>query len=448
MKHVFAALFALGVVSLATAQQQLTLAQAIAYAQTNNTAIKNAQISIADADQQIIENLATGRPQVKLGLNHQTFLQMPKSVLPVEFAMGFIPRDSLGNLTRPVTKEDRQVVFGLRHSMTPALEVSQLVFSGSYLYARKAAKAFKEYTQINLQAELKIVADRVREAYLPALLIDESVATLNRNLTNLQKLRNETDEFRKAGFVEQLDVDRLDLSIANLETERDNLVRQRDLALNVLKFQMGMDINTPISLTDNLAALLDPALEIAPEFDFSNRPEVAVLDQAMRLRLIEQEVIKGSRLPVVAAFANYQIGLQAQNPAKEIFAIPVSVVGLSVSVPLYDGGSTKAKVERNRLNRALLDNQKNDMLRGFSLQAANATVNVRNAQARVTSQDKNLALAQRIYDTAQTKYRAGIGSSLEIIQAEQSLFQTQQNLTSAKFELLQAQIAYKQAVGK
>jgi outer membrane protein len=451
MKHSILLLCALLFSTMAVqAQQSFTLQQAVEYAQANQQRIVRANIGIADADARIAENSATARPQISASLAQQSFLIMPKSVLPKSFAEATIPRDSLGVPIREVTKKDRQLVFGLRHALTPTVQVNQLLFSGSYLEAKRAAAAYREYSQQNLVTELNAVEDQVQSSYLPALLLQESVMTLDRNLTNLDRLRNETNEFYKAGFVELLDIDRLDLTISNLRTERENLIRQKEMLLNVLKFQMGFPLEEGIVLSDSIGSLLQAKpsdAAIAGPLNFSNRPEVQLIEIGKKLQSIQYDVIKAGRLPTVAAFGSFQVGMSSDNPFKELFAIPTSVIGLQANIPIYDSGVRRQQLQRSKLSMKVIESQQEDMLRGFTLQAQNARIGYLNAVARVESQTKNLALAERIYNTAQTKYRTGVGSSLETVQAEQSLFSSQQNLISARFELLQAQIGLQQALG-
>jgi outer membrane protein TolC len=85
---------------------------------------------------------------------------------------------------------------------------------------------------------------------------------------------------------------------------------------------------------------------------------------------------------------------------------------------------------------------------GFAMELETARKLYLNAQERVLSQQKNLDLAQRIFNTTQTKYKAGIGSSFEMVQAEQSLYTSQQGLMTARFDLLTARVAVKKALGK
>src|SRR5690606_7154917 len=93
------------------------------------------------------------------------------------------------------------------------------------------------------------------------------------------------------------------------------------------------------------------------------------------------------------------------------FYISSAVAGVSVNIPIYDGGGTKAKRERAMISAQNIEIQRGMLENAISLELDAARKQYLNAQERVRNQEKNLSLAQRIYDTTQTKYKAGVGSS-------------------------------------
>lgn len=115
---------------------------------------------------------------------------------------------------------------------------------------------------------------------------------------------------------------------------------------------------------------------------------------------------------------------------------------------MWDSGLTKAKRQRAQVTVMTLDAQKELLENALTLELEAARKQYLSAEARVSSQQKNVALAQRIYNTTQTKYQAGVGSSFELVQAEQSLYNAQQGLMNARFDLLSARVAIKKAMGQ
>ena len=416
-----------------------TLQQAISYALENSSAIRNANINIADADQQIIERRAFGLPRLNAGVDYNHFAIIPKTLVPAQFVD---PNAMEG--------EFEQFQFGTKNNLTAKLEASSMIFDGSYFTGLRAAKVYRQYVQNEFKQKQQEVRNAVMEAYLPALILEESKTTIEKNIQNLNQLLFETKELYKAGFVEQLDVDRLELSIANLSAELSTLEKQKQLAYNVLKFQMNYPVSEPLSTVDNIDALLLPVSDedLNSAIPYTARPEYGVLQMATRLNELNIELQKNGYLPSIGAFGSYQHSIQGNSLFRNGNYIPSLILGLQLNVPIFDGLEKKAKVARAKLDLDIINNQRRDFERAMDLEIANARNAYLTAKDKLANQEKNLVLAEKIYNTSKIKYKEGVGSSLEIFQAEQSLFQTQQNIIQAKFELLQSKIQLDKALGK
>ena len=263
----------------ALAQQQarqMSLEDAIQYALTESIKIKNAQISIADADQQIIERRSAGIPQLSGSVQYTHYLKVPRQPLPEGFGIFNVFGQALAVDLFPLLSENTQaaltealqgsnggneegIAFFLKNNFTAGLNLDAMVFDASWFVALQASREFRNYTQIEFATQKREVENAVTEAYLPVLLIQENIELLDKNISNLEKLFFETKELYRAGFSEQLDIDRLELSLSNLQVERENLVRQKQLAMENLKFHMGYPLEEPLAIADDLNQMLTDA---------------------------------------------------------------------------------------------------------------------------------------------------------------------------------------------
>ena len=288
------------------------------------------------------------------------------------------------------------------------------------------------------------------DAYLPALLITESVKTFDKNISNLEKLLNETKAFNKEGFVENLDVDRLTLSLENIKTQRANVFRSKELVINALRFVMGAKNTETFELKDDITSLLSdvsPA-DLEGEVNYAKRPEYNLILQGEKMQALQIDLAKASTLPTVATFANFSYGFQGNSLKKdEYFFLPTGVVGAKVSVPIWGGGGLPYTKQRAQLALETVKNQRIEFENAVQLQVKNARIAYSNAKINLASQEKNLGLAEKIYNVSKTKYKEGIGSSIEIIQAESALYQNQQNIIQARYDLLKAKIDLDKALG-
>ncbi len=423
-----------------TTQQTFSLEEAIAYAKINSSQIQTAQITIRDAEAQIAELKSTGLPQLNGSAAYTRYLQVPKQPLPEAF-VNFL---SMGS-TEPV---DRETSFVLKNNFTAGLNFSMQLFDGTYLIGLKAAKTARAYAQEQLTAAEYQVEKQVVNAYVPVLLVDENLNLLDSNINNVQRLLFETQQTYNAGFAEQLDVDRLVLSASNLETERNNLRRQRETALRSLKFTLNYPLDEQLIVADDLEGLASEAAEelLTGDIDLTRRPELAVIEQGLLLTELNVRRYKAGYLPTLDANAAYQYQYQGDN-FKDGFWAPTGLVGLSLNVPIFDGFRKRSQIEQASLQRETVLLQQRDLLRTIQLEIANARTDYRNAGERLEAQRRNLDLARRIYETTQIKYREGVGSSLEVTQAEQGLYAAQSNYLRALFDRLVAKNQVQQALG-
>lgn len=421
---------------------QLSLDEAVDFAWQNSNALKNAQINIVDAEERIIENRAIGIPKLNGTLDYQRYLLVPQQALPDAF-IDFLQAQN------PNQEVSREVSFFLKNNFSAGLSLDALVFDGTYLTALKAAKVYREYIAQDLMVKRREVRNQVIDAYLPALLLDKNLEILEANIQNLEQLFKETKALYEEGFAEQLDVDRLELSLANLKVDRENVARQKENAISVLKFTLNADDDKNFKLTEDLESMAIEITEddISGAANYTARPELAYVQKGIELADLNIEQFKMGYYPTVRAFASATQQYQS-NTREDGFWAPNALVGLSVNVPLFDGWDKKAKIQRAKLAKEINLNQQDDLVRSIQLEVSNARASYETAMESLRAQERNLQLARRIYETTQIKYREGVGSSIEVNQAEQSLYTSQANYTQALYTLTVAKFDLLKALGK
>lgn len=412
---------------------EMSMDQLIDYALANSPEMLDAQLKVQDAEAQILQSKSTGLPQVSGSGTYQRYFEVPVVPLPAEFTGG----------------EPQEVSFVLKNNFTAGVNLDAMIFDAAYFVALKAARAARTYAQLELVDRQRQVRQQVRDVYLPVLLLQSNLAQLDKNLTNLEDLYQETQQIYEAGFAEQLDVDRLALSLANLRTERDALDRQYENALRALKFTINYPAEQELTISDDMEAMLadDNPEMLTTTVNYTRRPEINLLDQAIALSDYNIENFKTGYLPSLRGFAGYQYQYQGDDFNSGFWA-PTGFVGITLNVPIYDGGFKRSQIDRATITRQQVQIQRSTVQRLVDLEVENARATYLSAQERFKEREDNLALAQRIYDTTQVKYREGVGSSLEVNQAEQALYTSQTNRLQAIYDVLQAKVALEEALGE
>jgi outer membrane protein TolC len=414
--------------------REMGMEDCVNYALSNHPDVKVAELALKDADWQIKESKSIGLPQFSGGIDYQYFIQRPGIPQSALFPGG----------------TDEKVYFSANHSLAPSISWDQLFYSRDYGLALRGAQVYRDYAQAGLALTRQNIRFQVIDAYLPTLVITEGVKILDKNISNVEKLLSETKAVSKAGFAEQLDVDRLELALSTLQSDRSSLLRQQEIVVNALKFTMGMPVQDSIELVDNLDTLLARYVttDLVSQVNFMNRAEYIQLLKARDLNALQVDQNSKVWIPSVRGFLQYSPSWQGGfGDDPRWFFIPSSLAGISVSFTIWDGGLSKAKRERARLDVQSVDQQKRTLENAITLEVGNARKQYVNAQERVSNQRRNLDLAQRIFNTTETKYRAGVGSSFELTQAEQSLYTAQQNLINALYDFLLAKSAVRKALG-
>lgn len=439
------------------AQQSFSLSEAINYAKANNQSLKAAALNKLDADASVKEFRSIGMPKVSAGANYQYFFAIPAQPLPdfitpsiyeVLFSEDVIPRRDLG------PPDVFKFAFNRPHLLAGTVDFSMLAFDGSYIYGLKAAKLYRELVANEFKVSETDVAFAITKAYMASLIARENKSMLEKNIQNLQKTLAETKELYKSGFVESIDVDRLELSYENLTAEKANIENVISLSDNLLKFQMGIPVNQSIILTDRLEDILSQsdvsAVEGTGSFQINDRPEYQVILSGEKLNDIDIQRLKAGRLPTVRLFGNVQQALQRENlfSSQEVGFIFSSFAGIGLNIPIFDGGDRSAKIQRAKIRQDQTEIRKREFEKLANMEVLNAYNTLKNANNTLATRAKARQVSEQIFQKSEIKFREGVGSSVELSQAELAYFQAQTAYINALYDVVIAKVDLDKALGK
>ncbi len=414
--------------------QQFSLQEAMEYGLKNNAQIQSAELDVQDAQITVNNRIASGLPQVDASIDYQNFFKLPTSLIPAEFFGGepgqFIP-----------------VQFGTEQNMTAQISASQLLFNGAWLVGVSAAKEYAALVQKQTRLAETEVKKNVETAYYSVLIAKEFEKLLQKNIDNLNAVLFEVSEMQKQGFVESIDVDRLTMSKITLAGQLENASRQSQMATNFLKYSMGIDMATNIELTDTLGSITEVNMSGT---NYLSRPEFSILQSTVTLNELNVKVNKAMYLPTLVAYGSY-----SQNAQRNSFNFldgdeewfETGLFGLTLSIPVFSGMERRTGVQAAEIALQKAQLQQQNATQGILLEVEKAKTDYLNAENDFNVQKQNIELAQRIYNTALIKYREGVGSSLELNNAESTLYQAQGNYISAMFALLNAKTALNKSLG-
>ena len=432
------------------AQQQnaplsLSLKQAQDYAIINNINAKNSAIDIKLAKKKIWETTAIGLPQVNAQANYQHLFKVPvlslggSSFLATKLPAGsVITSDDITNenVYLGFTPSD-PIALGVKDNTTLDITVSQLIFSGEYLVGLQAAKVFSEISEQSQKKTELDLKESVGNTYSLVLVLEQSKKTLDQSLDNLKKTLADMREMNKQGFIENTDVDQIELTSLNLTNGVNTLSRQIQASRDLLKFQMGLPFDNEIVLTDNLEATAGTLMlesVVSAKFNVDNNIDYQILGVQEKLGKLNLKREQSGYLPSLSAV--YLHSEKLKKPAFD-FA-PTDVFQLSLNIPIFSSGQRIVKVQQRRLELEKITNTKTNVANGLQLEFVNGRNEMASAYEKFLNEKKNIELTNRIYEKTLIKYKNGLSSSLDLTNAQSQYLTAQSNYYTAIYALITA----------
>ncbi|WP_436516051.1 TolC family protein [Ekhidna sp. To15] len=425
---------------LAQDKVSLTLQECIDYALGNNEQLKIKQLDKEIAEAEVRKTISMGLPQANanIGLNYN--FEPQRSLIDI----------STFDPTVPVGTE-QEVSFAQNYDGNIGLSVDQLLFDGSYFVGLQAAKTYKELsTKEHVKSQIDI-AEAVSKAYYNALIAEEQLELLEKNMSRLDTLLRETDQMYLAGFAEKVDVDRIRVNYNNLKVEYSRSKELKDISRKLLKFQMGMDLNQPINLAETLEEVSVEVPVVPSEtFDYNQRIEFSQLETNRSLAYLDLKNNKVQYLPKLYARLGYGWNTAASS-SSDLFVsrrwLDNGVVGVTASIPIFDGFLKSNKIQQNRLQVKQIENQMSFVKKSIDLEIEQSQISLSSQLETLEVQKQNMELAQEVYDISKIKYQEGVGSNIEVINADASLKEAQTNYLNSLYQAITSQIELKKALG-
>ncbi len=435
MRRFYKGLLALLLPLTAAAQdapQPLSLQQAIDYALRNKADLKNARIDVALQQAKNSEVTGQALPQLN-GKDEFTYYPRPiVSFLPAQI----LDRNAPAGLFIPIT-------FSPTYQNTLSASASQILFDGSVLVALQARNSLIELAKLKAQASEEDVRYNVQKAYQALVVARRQYQILSQSLRVFRQSAYELEVSRQLGFVEKIEVDRTAVQVNNLATDSLRSSNAILLSEQLLKFSMGMPIETPIVLTDTaLGTVIGNAetLSVDP-VDYNTRTDYNLLLLQQRLNEYDLKRYEYSRLPSLSAFgtAAYTYGSNSfREVAKPSNYVFYALTGLQLNVPIFNGRQKHFQIKQAELTLEKTRNNIENLKLSIDLQTVQGRTVLRNNLLALQNQERNMELAATVLDLAQKKYKAGVGSNVEVTQAQSSYLQAQNNYLTALLDVINA----------
>jgi outer membrane protein TolC len=437
----------------------LSIEQAIEIAIANNNDIKRAWFSVEDADEQVRIAWSEVLPEVTTSATYTRNVQLPVTFFPAEFFGG-----QQGDLV-PVT-------FGTDNDWTGGVSVSQNLFRGEAIIGISSSTLFKAAQQENLRATTQQVVTETRKAYHRVLIAEEQqrlqLASINRLEENLEDNRGRL----RAGLVEEYDVLRLEVQLANQRPELRETELAIDQAYRNLKIVTGIPLELNITISGELGSFdihseqaTDSSNESLKKIDRMNqlsltkerdiidlmselRGDLRILQKQDELKDREITAIKSRFLPTISTTYNLRWTAAQEDPIEPFKdAVRFQTIGLNVSLPIFQGFKRSAEVNRAKIEKKDINQQQMFTKRVALNEYETSVENLNRLFDTADARKQAISQANRGYEIALKRFENGMGSQLEVTEAELQVREAELNYARLVFDYLNAKADYDQVIG-
>ncbi|MGB0175705.1 MAG: TolC family protein [Owenweeksia sp.] len=422
-----------------------SLEEAQAYALKNSYSVVDRRLELEKAKQTIRETRASGLPQVTASAQYTNNIQIQGQPVKAQVFDASAPPDLI--IYAP---------FGVKNQTVASISVNQLLFDGSYFVALQASKVYEDIANLDVNKSEIEIRSSISTAYYTVLIAREARVLAEENLEVIKKNYSEVKALYDNGFVEEQDVDQLELLSNNVSNQLNNAQRQELYIKQLLMVALGMPLEGDIVLTDSL----DDMMELSTNESLLNEAGISVEDHIdyrivsnnNRAATLQLKNEKAMYLPRVSGFLQHS-QLNADDDNFNAFNYntywaPGTSIGFGVEWSLFTGLARSARVQKAEID---LDRTE------VAMKATNDQIRVNYARARsnylfaldnLETQKKNMDISRKIRDKTLIKYREGISSSLDLTQAENQNLEAQQNYLNALQNLLNTKEELILAIGK
>jgi OMF family outer membrane factor len=409
--------------------QTFTLEQCIDTALQYNRTIKLSQQDVSQASERNKETKGNLFPKLNGMTDYRYYTDLPYQLMPA---------DAFGGPAGTY----KEVQFGVPQSLNANLQLSVPIYNPTALGAIKTTQIASELSEIQkIKTDEDVVLD-VSNAYYNAQILLNQLAFLDSNMINTNKLVQTTTLLHQQQIAKGTDVDRLKLQLDQVTNQRNTVFSQQHQVLNALKFLMGKPISDSIqvAITENTLVQLDPQIQATTD--------MKLIDKKLQFNYAELKGLRNSKLPSLGAYGVYGTTGYGNTGVNSFFNFhPIGYVGAQLSIPLFNGTITKHKIVQKKIDIQKTTIQKELVSEKSKLDLINAEMQYTLANQNIATIEDQIKLAKKIYNNTVLQNKQGMATITDLLLADNSLREAQQNYIVAMVNLRKAELEYKRVTG-
>lgn len=415
--------------------QKFSLDQARAYGVENRKSMTIADLEILSAQKKVLEVTAMGLPQINAEGTFQQYINIPTTVVDATFLDPTAPPGATTSFR-----------MGTKYSMIGGISASQLLFDGSYFVGLQVSKHVAEFVAMNKDQVAWDIQYQVTQAYFNVLTAKANVEILDSIVKSTETLFRKMETMRSIGFIEQQEVDQLEMNFSRSKAMLNNANRMLKVSKNLLKMHMGYPYEQDIEVDSNLSNYMNKMILEYGQLKGSVEQNIQIILLAKRKEIAEYELknTQYAHFPQLSTFFNHQY--MAFRNEFNFFSngdwFPSTAWGVNLRVPIFSGGMRHQRVQQAKIDVMKREEEINETKRMLQFQEIRLIQDFESAIDQLRIEEKNVELAYKIYSNVSTKRNIGTTSTLDVTQAYSQVLNAQAeyirvcaNLLNTKNEL-------------
>lgn len=430
-------LFVLLPITLLSQPKILTLEDAVKIALENNSQVKTARLEIIKSDEKLVEARSNLIPQISLSGSYSRYLKKPVLFLP--------PDSPFGRLTGGV------IEIGFDNSYVGLVSLQMPLFSWSvYAGVNTANKGRLIAEQIYRSIVLKTISD-VKKSFYNVLLVKEAYKITKMRIELAEDNLKNVEKMYRQGVASEYDYINAQVQYQNLQPLLVQAENNLELAKNALKLVLGIDVNEEIDVVgemnvDNFAEI-DYASALKELYE--NNPDIKQAEYQIELSKSLVSLELSGHLPALFLTGNLQYQAQANDfNFNQYRWIRTTFIGLQIQIPIFRGFGTQARIDQARVSLQQSTERMHFVKQALENELKGTIYKIEQSKKRIEAQKKAVELAELGYKIARKRFESGVGTQLEVSNAEVNFAQARLNYQQAIYDYLTALSDLERLIGK
>lgn len=409
---------------------QIDLKSCLAMADTANLTIRNAELDIEINKRERSSYLSSRLPQLGFNADYKYNAKIPGQVVPAAFFGG-----------QPGTYATVQ--FGVPYVLSNNVQLTQILFNSQLNYGLAALRINAEIVEVQRNMTIQEIRYQVSNTYFLLQGLEKQLSFLQSNLSQTNKVLKNMNSLVEKGLALQLEADKIKVNLLNLENGIASVQASKEQLLDLLKILIGYPKDKILTLAEDV--IIEQSL-IKVEDNKQFYP-LKLIESQQEMNKEESKGIKMSYLPNLNLYGvyNYSYNIKPEDDFRK--GIDGVFIGLRLDWSLFDGLQRMHKSKMNAIRSDKLTNQYELANQQLEMAANQAKRQIKLKSDALSLSKEQLKLAENVYQQTNFKFEKGLANSTELILAENSLYQAQNNIVSTYVQLRQAELEYLKSIG-